>query len=173
LQADVIIPAEARREAEAIRAKGNAAPTMENGRALVEVLEATTAAWTAMGENAKEIYVIQHLEELIGTVVDHMDKIEVRQVHVLDRGDGSALAAYAASYPQTVAAVLRALRETVGIDIPAVLAGEPGGGPSRPGSGMGGGGMLGTGGKPGGGGGLRPPSLSPSPSTPLAPKENS
>jgi flotillin len=86
-------------------------------------------------------------------------------VHVLDRGDGSALAAYAASYPQTVAAVLRALRETVGIDIPAVLAGEPGGGPSRPGPA----GMLG-GGKPGGGG-LRPPSLSPSPSSPLAAKE--
>lgn len=174
LQADVIIPAEARREAEAIRAKGNAAPTMENGRALVEVLEATTSAWTAMGENAKEIYVIQHLEELISTVVDHMDNIKVGQVHVLDRGDGSALAAYAASYPQTVAAVLRALRETVGIDIPAVLAGEPsgGGGPSRP-SGTSGMGMLGAGTKPGGGGGLRPPSLSPSPSTPLAPKENS
>jgi flotillin len=164
LQADVIIPAEIRRQAETIRAKGDAAPVTENGRALVEVLAATTAAWTAMGENAKEIYVIQHLEELIGTVVDHMDHIKVGQVHVLDRGDGSALAAYAASYPQTVAAVLRALRETVGVDIPAVLAGEPSGGAgsSRPPAA----GMLGA--KPVGGG-LRPPGLSPSPSTPLAP----
>lgn len=164
LQADVVIPAEARREAEAIRAKGDAAPTVENGRALVEVLEATTAAWTAMGDNAKEIYVIQHLEELISTVIDHMDNIDVGQVHVLDRGDGSALAAYAAAYPQTVAAVLRALRETVGIDIPAVLAGEQNGGPSRPP----GGGALPA--KPIGSG-LRPPSLTPSPSSPLASKE--
>jgi flotillin len=165
LQADVIIPAEARREAEAIRAKGDAAPTMENGRALVEVLEATTAAWTAMGDNAKEIYVIQHLEELISTVIDNMDNIEIGQVHVLDRGDGSALAAYAAAYPQTVAAVLRALRETVGIDIPAVLAGESGGGgsPPRPPTGA-------LPAKPAGAG-LRPPSLTPSPSTPLASKE--
>src|SRR5690606_32707882 len=136
LQADVIIPAEARRQAEAIRAKGDAAPTTENGRALVEVLEATTAAWNAMGENAKEIYVIQHLEEIISTVIDHMDNIDVGEVNVLDRGDGSALAAYAAAYPQTVAAVLRSLRETIGIDIPAVLAGGGGGG----GGGSGGGG---------------------------------
>jgi flotillin len=172
LQADVIIPAEARRQAEAIRAKGDAAPTTENGRALVEVLEATTAAWTAMGENAKEIYVIQHLEELISTVLDHMDDIDVGEVNVLDRGDGSALAAYAAAYPQTVAAVLRALRETVGIDIPAVLAGE--GGPSG-GGGSGGGGkrVLSPGVLPPkpAGGGLRPPSLSGAPSNPMAQKE--
>ena len=137
LQADVIIPAEARRQAEAIRAKGDAAPTTENGRALVEVLEATTAAWNAMGENAKEIYVIQHLEEIISTVIDHMDNIDVGEVNVLDRGDGSALAAYAAAYPQTVAAVLRSLRETIGIDIPAVLAGSGGGGGGGGGSGGG------------------------------------
>ena len=71
-----------------------------------------------------EIYVIQHLEQIIGTVLDNMDQIDVGEVNVLDRGDGSALAAYAAAYPQTVAAVLRALRETVGIDIPAVLEGS-------------------------------------------------
>jgi flotillin len=156
LQADVIIPAEARRDAEAIRAKGDAAPTMENGRALVEVLEATTAAWNAMGDNAKEIYVIQHLEEIIATVVDQMDEIDIREVNVLDRGDGSALAAYAAAYPQTIAAVLRALRETIGIDIPAVLASGGGGG--------GGGGSGKPALKPGvgfGGGGLKPPSVSP------------
>jgi flotillin len=124
LQADVIIPAEARRQGELIRAKGEAAPTIENGRALIEVLEATTAAWSAMGENAKEIYVIQHLEEIIATVLDNMDALDIGEVHVLDRGDGSALAAYAASYPQTIAAVLRALRETIGVDIPAVLEGS-------------------------------------------------
>ncbi len=142
LQADVVIPAEARRKAELIRAKGDAAPVAENGRALVEVLEATTAAWKAMGENAMEIYVIQHLDEIISTVVDQMDNIKVGEVNILDRGDGSALAAYAAAYPQTVAAVLSALRETVGVDIPAILArsggglGSDGGGPGGSGGAM-------------------------------------
>lgn len=161
LQADVIIPAEARRQAEAIRAKGDAAPTAENGRALVEVLEATTSAWQAMGDNAKEIYIIQHLEEIITTVLDNMDQIDIAEVNVLDRGDGSALAAYAAAYPQTVAAVLRALRETVGVDIPAVLAGTgfaDGSGPSGSGGPSGGGGRRPL--PPALGGGLKPPSLS-------------
>jgi len=173
LQADVVIPAETRREAELIRAKGDAAPTAENGRALIEVLEATTAAWNAMGDNAREIYVIQHLDEIISTVVDNMDEIEIGEVNVLDRGDGSALAAYAAAYPQTIAAVLRALRETVGIDIPAILAED---GRSQAGSGGPGAGGGGPGpkrsvvGKPAGSG-LKPPSLSTSPSHPLAPKE--
>jgi len=151
LQADVIIPAEFRRQAEFIRAKGDAAPTMENGRALVEVLDATTLAWNAMGANAKEIYVIQHLEEIISTVTDHMDNIEVGEVNVLDRGDGSALAAYAAAYPKTVAAVLSSLRETIGIDIPAVLAGGGGGGSGGP---------SGAGKRALGALGLKPPSVS-------------
>ena len=158
LQADVIIPAEMRRQADAIRAKGDAAPTAENGRALVEVLEATTTAWNAMGDNAREIYVIQHLEEIISTVIEHMDDIDVGEVNVLDRGDGTALAAYAAAYPQTVAAVLRALRETIGIDVPAVLADD-----SPHGGGGSGGGAKPPTAKPSGG--IKPPSVGLQPPT--------
>lgn len=122
LQADVVIPAEAKRLADALRAKGEAAPTVEDGKALVQVLEATTKAWTAMGPQAKEIYIIQHLEEIVEQVVAQMKGIKIKEVSVLDPGDGSGLSAYAASYPQAVASVLRALGETVGVDVPEVLA---------------------------------------------------
>jgi flotillin len=123
LMAEVIIPAEIRRAAEAILAKGAAAPTIEHGAAIAEVLQLTSEAWVSMGTKAKEIYVIQHLEEIIESVVDSVDKIKVREVTVLDRGDGAGIASYAASFPHTVAAVLSALRETTGIDVPAILAG--------------------------------------------------
>jgi flotillin len=66
LMAEVIIPAEIQRAAEAILAKGAAATTIENGAAVAEVLQLTSDAWRSMGAQAKEIYVIQHLEELIG-----------------------------------------------------------------------------------------------------------
>jgi flotillin len=124
LMADVIIPAEVRRAAEAILAKGAAAPTIEHGAAIAEVLSLTSEAWKTMGDKAKEIYVIQHLEEILSAVIDNVDKIKVREVNVLDRGDGAGIASYAASFPHTVAAVLSALRETTGIDVPAILAGE-------------------------------------------------
>ncbi len=123
LMAEVIIPAEAHRAAEAILAKGAAAPTIEHGAAIAEVLQLTGDAWRSMGPQAKEIYVIQHLEELISAVVESVEKIKVREVHVIDPGDGSGIASYASSFPHTVAAVLSALRETTGVDIPAILAG--------------------------------------------------
>jgi flotillin len=124
LQAEVVIPADIRRQAEAIKAKGDAAPTIENGAAVVEVLRRTSEAWKTMGGQAQEIWVIQHLEEIIGTVVGNMKGIEVQEVSVLDPGDGSGLSSYAAAYPQTVAAILRALKETTGVDVPAILGGR-------------------------------------------------
>jgi len=127
LMAEVIIPAEVQRAADAIRAKGSAAPTIEHGAAIAEVLQLTGEAWRSMGPNAKEIYVIQHLEELISAVVESVEKIKVREVHVIDPGDGSGIASYAATFPHTVAAVLTALRETTGVDIPAILAGASAG----------------------------------------------
>lgn len=130
LQAEVVIPSEIGREAEAIKAKGDAAPTIENGAAVVEVLRVTSEAWKTMGDQAKEIWVIQHLEEIIKTVVDSMEGIEVHEVSVLDPGDGSGLSSYAAAYPQTVAAILRSLKETTGVDVPGILSRNGVSGPS-------------------------------------------
>ncbi len=121
LQADVVIPAEIERQARELLAKGEAAPTLENGAAQIEVLRAMSDAWRSMGDKAKELYVIQHLDEIVGTVVTQLRNIEVGEVNVLDQGDGRGLSSYAASYPQMIAAVLHALRETTGVDVPGIL----------------------------------------------------
>jgi flotillin len=123
LQAEVVIPSEFQRQAQQILAKGQAAPTVENGVAAVEVLKAMSEAWATMGPQARELYVIQHLEEIVGTVVRSLEGVKVDEVNVLDQGDGSALATYAATYPKMVAAVMSALRETTGVDVPAILGG--------------------------------------------------
>jgi flotillin len=121
LQADVVIPADIQRQAQAVLAVGDAAPTAESGAAANEVLRMMTEAWKAMGSSAKELYVIQHIEEIVGPVVRALQDVEVQEVNVLDRGDGSGLASYAASYPHMVAQVLRALAESTGVDVPAIL----------------------------------------------------
>ncbi len=131
LQAEVVIPAEANREAKAIEAIGRAAPTKENGEAAVTVLRLMTEAWKQMGPQAREIYVIQHLEELVGTVVDQLDNIQIDEVHVLDQGDGQGLSSYAATYPKMVAEVMKALKDTTGVDVPAILGGDTGPGATR------------------------------------------
>lgn len=123
LTADVVIPAKAQKLAKECLAVGQAAPTAENGAAAVKVLELMGDAWRSMGEQAKEIYVIQHLEEIIGTVVEQLGDIEVDEVNVLDQGDGQGLANYAATYPQMVASVMKSLSESTGVDVPAILSG--------------------------------------------------
>ncbi|MEM1414868.1 MAG: flotillin family protein [Myxococcota bacterium] len=127
LQADVVIPAQIQREARAILAVGEAAPTAENGAAAVQVLEMMGEAWKSMGPQAREIYIIQHLEEIVGTVVQQLDDVVVDEVSVLDHGDGKGLASYAATYPHMVAEVLRSLAESTGVDVPKILSEGAGG----------------------------------------------
>ena len=131
LQAEVIIPAEFARQARAIEAIGRAAPTKENGEAAVEVLRMMTDAWKSMGNQARELYVIQHLEDIVGTVVDQLDNIEIDEVNVLDLGDGQGLSSYAATYPKMVAEVMNALKETTGVDVTGILKGEENSGQTR------------------------------------------
>ena len=123
LEAEVVIPADFERRAMAIAAVGEAAPTKEDGAAAVEVLRMMSAAWRDMGPQARELYVIQHLEEIVGTVVGHLSNIEIDEVNVLDPGDGSGLSSYAATYPKMVAEVMKSLKETTGVDVAGILAG--------------------------------------------------
>ncbi len=124
LHAEVVIPSEFQRQAQAIIAKGMAAPTIENGAAANEVLKLMTDAWATMGPHARELYVIQHLDQIVGAVVTSLGPLEPKEVHILDGGDGSSVAGYASSYPKMVGAVMSALRESTGIDVPALISGE-------------------------------------------------
>ncbi len=126
LQAEVVIPAEFQRQARAILAVGEAAPTAEQGKAQAEVLCMMSEAWRAAGPKARELYVVQHLEEIVDTIVGHLRSAEVSEVSVVDGGDGRALASYAATYPAMVAEVMRALAESTGVDVPAILSGRDG-----------------------------------------------
>lgn len=121
LLADVIIPAEIAKKAAAIKAQGDAAPTVEQGAAAVEVLRVQSEAWASMGADAQQIWVIQNLEDIVGKVVENVQGLQVDMVSVLDRGDGEGLASYAASFPQSVAAILRSLSEVTGVNVPEVL----------------------------------------------------
>lgn len=124
LQADVVIPAQLQQQARELIAKGDAAPVLQNGAAAVEVLRVMGEAWRAMGPEAKEIYVIQHLDEIVGSVVRAIGQVKVKEVNILDQGDGSGLATYASTYPQMIGAVMNALSESTGVNIPALLAGS-------------------------------------------------
>lgn len=121
LKAEVEIPAEIDKRARELIAKGQAAPIEENGRALAKVLELLAEAWAEAGPHARDVYLIQQVEKLMETVVTRLNALKVGEVNLIDPGDGSALPNYVAGFPQTVSAVLAALRESTGVDIPSIL----------------------------------------------------
>lgn len=124
LMADVVLPARAAQQAEAMKARGEAAIIAENGAAMAEVLRLLTDTWMKAGPDARDIFLIQQLEQIIGTVVERVNGLEIGEVTIVDSGDGKALAAYLAGYPAMVNEVLSELRKTTGVDVAGTLAGR-------------------------------------------------
>ncbi len=122
LQADVVLPAQANQAAEEFRAQGEAAFTHEQGKAGAAVLQLMTDAWVKAGDNAKDIFLIQNLEQVLNTVVERVNAVEVDDVTVLDGGNGEGLARYVGAYPAMVNQVLRELKETTGVDVLGILS---------------------------------------------------
>jgi len=124
LSADVVLPADADRKAAEMRARAEAAHIAADGQAMADVLRIMTATWLKAGQDAKDIFLIQQLETVMSTVTDRVRSLEIGEVTLIDGGAGNALPQHIAALPATVAAVLREFKETTGVDITGILAGE-------------------------------------------------
>lgn len=124
LQADVVLPAQAEQVAQALRARGAAASIEANGKAMAAVLQMMTDAWLKAGPDAKDIFLIQQLEEVLKTVVDQVNSLSIREITVLDDGSGDALPRHVASYPAMVRQVLEELEASTGVDVTGILSGS-------------------------------------------------
>jgi flotillin len=122
LHAEIVLPAEAARAAATLLAEGDAAPRREQGAAAAEVIRAMSEAVKAAGPAAREIFVLSQLDTLVGQVASKVKDMQIGEVQVIDGGDGKALPALAASFPQTVISVLGALKDLTGVDVAEMLS---------------------------------------------------
>ena len=88
-------------------------------------MKAMSDALTAAGPQAREMFVLSQLDTLVAQVAAKVKTIQVGAVQVVDAGDGKAVPALAASYPATVATVMRTLKELTGVDVADMLADQP------------------------------------------------
>ena len=123
LQADVVLPAQAQRQAATLAATGEAATIEENGRAMAQVLTMMTETWLKAGRDAKDIFLIQQIEQVLQTVVVRVNAVDLGAVSIVD-STGDALPRHVASYPATVRKVLEELYLSTGVDIPGILSGN-------------------------------------------------
>lgn len=123
LEAEVTIPAEIDRQVRELVAAGEAAPIAADGEAMAASLAEVASAWKASGGRAMDMFVLQHLDEIVAEVAGAARQVKVGEVNLIDGGDGRTLPAYAASFPATMAAMLEQLRTTFGVDVAAALTG--------------------------------------------------
>lgn len=123
LQVETVLPAEASALAQAARARGDAAPVTENGKATAEALSLLLVEWGAAGSQAKDVYVLTQLEAVVSAAVRRVQQIEIGELEVVDGGDGQNLASVASAFSLSVAKVLEDTGRVLGIDVRALVAG--------------------------------------------------
>jgi flotillin len=113
LQADVIVPAEARCKQSIAQAKGGAAGIIEDGKAQAEGLRQLALSWQSAGPNAKQVFLLQKLDVLLKAMTDAIPEVDVQKVTMIDATGGT---------PATKsAAFLEQLKQTTGMDVPEVM----------------------------------------------------
>lgn len=122
LTAERVLPAEAERKAAEMRARAEAAHIASDGEAMAQVLKMLSDTWISAGEDAKDIFLIQQLEQVLSKVINRVKEMDIGEVTLIDAGDGQALPAHIASLPATVASVLKELKATTGVDVTGILA---------------------------------------------------
>lgn len=124
LEADVEIPAEAKRIAAEQTAAGRSAKIAEEGRATAEVLSWMSAVWKKAGAHAQEIFFLRQLDDVLLPIVGAVREVEVHETGVVDGGDGRNFAAALASRPAAVMEILRKLGELTGLDLTGSAGGD-------------------------------------------------
>jgi flotillin len=124
LECDVVLPAEAARLAQEARAKGEAAPLVENGKAAALALQSVAAEWKAAGKSGREVYLLQQLRSFVEAAVARVAQTQVEELQIVDGGDGQAYAAFVANFPAAVARVMAETARAVGVDIRSLVGGR-------------------------------------------------
>ncbi|MEN9254851.1 MAG: SPFH domain-containing protein, partial [Gloeomargarita sp. SZTDM-1c_bins_89] len=125
LEADVVLPAQAQRQAQELLARGEAAHLAANAKATAAVAEMLQALWQEYGQDANAILIIQQLETLLQTAAQVPQKLRVGQVQVIDGGQGQTLSALMRAYPDLVRQFLHQADQTLGLNLTSVFPSTP------------------------------------------------
>ena len=123
-RAEVVVAAEAERQAKEEIAKGNAARILEDGQAEVEVLNRKLELWKAAGPDAERLFLIQMLPDIMAQVVKTVDNLKIDKITVVDSGQGSGSSGVPALFNQIAGAtpaLLESLKASTGVDIAGML----------------------------------------------------
>jgi flotillin len=113
LEADTIAPAKANMEQLQAEAKGRASKIIEDGRATVNVLDEMIKTWKSGGSSARDIFLMQKLQGVMGSLVNTIDGVTVDRLTMLPAGSDSTA--------KKAVTLVEELKAGVGVDVPKLL----------------------------------------------------
>ena len=87
-RADVVVPARAQREAAEEKAKADAAPIRERGKAQAEALDLVIAEVRKGESTGVRVFTMEKLVEMLPTAIEAVDGIDIDRLVVVDSGEG-------------------------------------------------------------------------------------
>jgi flotillin len=118
LEADVLLPAKADREAAEQRAKGAAASIAEDGRSRLFVLEETIKLYQTAGSEAERIFILNMLPDIIREITKSVGDMDIGKVTVIDSGGkGTGVATAAGQLPEAIIKITEQIETATGVNI--------------------------------------------------------
>jgi flotillin len=116
-QADVVIPAQAEKEAKELQAIGSAAKIMENGKATAEAVRLMREQWEK--GNTRELFLIQQLPDIIGKITSVVsDNLSIEKLTIVD---GGGIPTFVKGVTGSIVAIMEQIKNATGLDIPEIL----------------------------------------------------
>ncbi len=117
LIADKVKPAEAKRSQMVAQARGAASKIIEDGKATASAIRSLGETWAQAGDSARQIFVAQKLQSLVGTMMSTVGEMPIDKLTVIDKelaGNGGNLAVKAAITNEQ-------LKQMLGVDVAAAV----------------------------------------------------
>ncbi|HEY1547270.1 MAG TPA: SPFH domain-containing protein [Kofleriaceae bacterium] len=116
LTADRVKPAEAKKAQLVQEAKGKASRIIEDGKATASAIRALGATWAKAGDSARQIFVAQKLQQLVGTMMQTVGDMPINKLTVIDK----ELAAGGGNFAVKAAVTNEQLKQMLGVDLAAL-----------------------------------------------------
>jgi flotillin len=120
LEVEQVLPSQAQQKAQELRAKGEAAKLSENSKASAQVNEMLAQIWQETGVDASELFLVQQMETILREAGQVPSRLHMKQVDVIDNGDGKAIASLLNAYPEMIRQFLEQSEKTLGIQLSGI-----------------------------------------------------
>ena len=120
-RAEIVVKAEAERQASEERARGDAARIYESGKAEVEILRQKLALWQEAGPEAERLFLLQMLPDIMRETLKTVDNLKIDKLTVVDSGQGTGVPSVMSQIAGATPALLESLKASTGIDVAGLL----------------------------------------------------